>query len=610
MQLNRVSWLWLLPALLLLFWLGARGLNADSFWFDEYWSVYNAGGAHYGPLSPLGIWERVSTQDPWQAPSFFYALAGWGALVGWTEFATRALSLLAGVLAIAWMYRLGRSVISPFGGLAAALLVGGSAYLLFFFHELRTYTLVILFTGMTAWAYWRVARRGGGRRAQAALVIGAALLLYTHYFAALSLGALSLYHLLFVRKDRRWWRVTLLLGTAGLLFLPWLGVLLTGMSSAVEDTLRQASAWTPRQSVQGVLFMFSNGSAVVLLLLLILSIQRRRAALFAWFWLLLLLGALLLINARFGVILEVRYLLPLWPALGLAAALGVERLARRGDGLAVLLLGLWLAAGAWNSLDSASAWTLQNPHWHLPWRELRGELRPHVQDGDELVFLLPDWTWPSYHQLPFEHYLYGLPVRGALLERPENLGDAEYARRAAEIGAGASRFWLAWAAEQPTTHVERFRREHNPALLHCGSLSASPAVSLELYSAGLPDFEQAVFDAEGAITLNSLDAQFMPDRRTLSVTAIWSRHEAVPLSTYSVALHVDDAAGTLVAQQDYGLPDEARACRSIDLPLDGLPAGEYRLYAIVYAWESGARLNGARAGAVGERLLVANFSIP
>ena len=49
------------------------------------------------------------------------------------------------------------------------------------------------------------------------------------------------------------------------------------------------------------------------------SDTRKSVALFAWFWLVGILAALLAVNARFGVILEVRYLFPLWPALALVS---------------------------------------------------------------------------------------------------------------------------------------------------------------------------------------------------------------------------------------------------------------------------------------------------
>ena len=72
----------------------------------------------------------------------------------------------------------------------------------------------MLFAVIILWACWRVALhpRPPGRGARAVLVLGATGLLYAHYFAALLLPALALFHLFFVRKERRWWQPVALLG--------------------------------------------------------------------------------------------------------------------------------------------------------------------------------------------------------------------------------------------------------------------------------------------------------------------------------------------------------------------------------------------------------------
>ncbi|MBZ0290898.1 MAG: hypothetical protein K8I30_24950, partial [Anaerolineae bacterium] len=93
--------------LLLAAWLGARGLNADALWYDEVWSLYYAGGAEIGPISPLESIQRVAEQLQHEKnpPGYYVALNVWGGLVGWSEFAGRALSWLAGMLTVALTYR-------------------------------------------------------------------------------------------------------------------------------------------------------------------------------------------------------------------------------------------------------------------------------------------------------------------------------------------------------------------------------------------------------------------------------------------------------------------------------------------------------------------------
>ena len=98
MPSQRPVWLWLIPLLLLTTWLGARSLDADAIWYDEYRSLFYAGGAEYGPIQLPEVWTRVALYGgAAQVPGYFSLLWGWGALVGWTEFAARSLSLFCGV---------------------------------------------------------------------------------------------------------------------------------------------------------------------------------------------------------------------------------------------------------------------------------------------------------------------------------------------------------------------------------------------------------------------------------------------------------------------------------------------------------------------------------
>jgi len=595
----------------------------DALWVDEYWSIYNAGGAHLGPLSPAEIWTRVATQDPWQSPGYFMLLAGWGSLVGWTAFAARALSLLAGLLAIAWTYRLGHDLVSPLGGLAAAVTMGASAYFLYYFHEVRGYALLVALTPPTLWAYWRLVNQKGGWRTQAVFFLGSLSLFYTHYFGALPLVVMGVYHLLVVKKDRRWWRPFLLMGAAGLLFLPWMGALVSGLTIAVKDTARQLSAWTPRQIVQGTLFMFSNGSIVLVIVLGLYSLRRNPVVIFVWFCLLGLFGLILLVNARLGVVLEARYLLPLWPMLALVVALALERLAQTtARRLIIFILGLWLLAGVWNSIDGESAYTLSNPHWHQPWDILAESLRPRELNGDALLYLLPDWTWPAYHEDVLGYYFNGSPVRTTLLQRPENIGADGFARQEREAVTEAARVWVGYTTNQPTHYIaaaERLLAENG--YLYCGSFSQASPLALDLYGRAnrkgsgvdfrVPENPDVKSD-QPSIRLDFITSQSVIPQRDrqaghLNVTAFWSIDADVAPSTYSVGLHVENLNGQLVAQVDYGLPTEPHVCHSTDIPLSNLPSGDYRLLVAVYAWQTGERL--AVGGGTGDRAEVGVFTL-
>ncbi|MCX9077263.1 MAG: glycosyltransferase family 39 protein, partial [Candidatus Methanoperedens sp.] len=321
-------WLRLIPLLLLTCWLGARGLNADPIWYDEWWSIYHAGGAQYGPLSAAETWTRVAQEDPRNTPGYYFVLQAWGLFMGWTPYAGRALSLFIGVLTTAWIYRLGRDLVSSTMGLGAAVVLGTGAFFTYYLHELRGYTLYALLTTICVWAYWSIITRKATWQAQLVLFLSVVGLLYTHYFASLTVAAIALYHLLFAPKNRLWWRVLLLIGLGGLTFVPWLHVL-SQVIGFFQDT--GASTWfalDTRSAVQIVLFMFSNGSIALLTFFALCGLTApRRSGVLIWFWALAALGIGLVVNHVLQVLLHVRYLMALWPVLALIVGMGTDRLA-------------------------------------------------------------------------------------------------------------------------------------------------------------------------------------------------------------------------------------------------------------------------------------------
>ncbi len=129
----------LLLVIFLLFvaWLGTRGISSEALWFDEVWSYRYAGGAQYGPLSLVQTAEQVVEQSQHERnpPGYYMLLNLWGRIAGWTEYAARVLSLLAGLLAVTWTYRLGYDLAADqdrqtrmIVGIGAAVTLGASAF--------------------------------------------------------------------------------------------------------------------------------------------------------------------------------------------------------------------------------------------------------------------------------------------------------------------------------------------------------------------------------------------------------------------------------------------------------------------------------------------------
>lgn len=608
--------IWLLiPLLLVTTWLGARGLNANPYWLDEVWSVYIAGGAHTGPLSPTDLWSRNANKDPRNAVGYHLLLAGWGAAVGWTPFAARASSLLFGVLAVAWTYRLGRDLASPVAGIGAAAVVGTSAFYIYYLHELRTYSLSVLLTVVILWTYFRsVTNHRPQLRLYVAFVLSVIGILYTYYFGAIIIAVFGLYHLLFVPKTRRWLHIPVLLGIAGLIFLPWFGAMLSGLKISLSDDFLHNKALAPPEVIGNLVYYFSNGVIVFVIVAIVVGL-RQRGTRAAWFFALASVAFVMLANARLQIIEagRERYMLLLWPLLAVLCGIGFAQLWRfPGKRVALPFLGLWMFIGIHTSL--ATDFTRNIPGAQpLPWDAVADFLTARATAEDAVIVHLPigNWVWEVTTS---EYYLHNLPARFTLLESLPGKTAEELRRSESEFVAGASQVWLGLDKSLPPAPVfNDLQQMLNEDYVSCGVVLDLPRMSLALYMQKplQLDSNSAVVNFGDGISLKYVYP--LPDEveNRLGTTLIWAVDKDVPPYTYSVALHVLDASGQLVAQQDYGLPGESLACRQTSIPLDTLPPGEYTLTVAIYRWENGERLTGTVVATreQGDRLPLGMFTV-
>ncbi|NWF68511.1 MAG: hypothetical protein HXY40_05445 [Chloroflexi bacterium] len=611
---------WALAAfLLLLAALGARGLNADAIWTDEWWSLYHAGGAHWGPVSLLETWQRIATQDPWNAPGYYTLLKGWGMLVGWTAFADRAFSLLCGLLAAALAYRTGRALGGArLVGYGAAFFLGASAFFIYYLHELRAYTLYALLVTLTLWLYWRVMYGGGGWRTQTAFFASVAAMLYVHYFAALLAAALGLYHLLFVslRRDMpaktRWLPLALMIG-GGLMFVPWAGVLLDGLGKSSNAAVRQEPLSEAVTMIATLLYAFSSAAvalALVLFAAALWALWRARPdgrlfirLRFAWFVALSALALALALNAYMSVNAHARHFMVLLPPCALLAGFGLHTLARWRFA-PPLLLGLMLVFGVGNSFTDFNDTLFGDENMrffriHLPWNTLADALRENTQPGDVVVFSVPQNSQGVSG--PFEYYMRDLRVPGAIMEWwvREGAPAGEFAAAAANYTRAALRLWLGreTAVAAPGEWLTAFEQVITPRFSACGTALEVDGLRADLY-ARAPQCCHAPADA-AASTLyaygEGLALTFARGERSGSeyeLLLAWLGGNSLPAYQYSVALHVTRVGetGAPLAQADYGVPLERFACHAAAISLAGLAAGSYDVRVIVYDWQTGARL--------------------
>jgi 4-amino-4-deoxy-L-arabinose transferase-like glycosyltransferase len=200
---------------LLAFWLRTYRLDHQSYWIDEAWTVY------FANLTLGELWHLLQTVEimpPLYHPSTIY----WVKLVGDSEYALRFYSVVCGVMAVPFTYRLGKDLGGERLGLLTAFLMTISPYQIWHSQDARMYSMLTASSAMSMWGFVALWRRGGWRW-WLVYVVGTEWAIMTHYHGAVNIGIQGLFLLLTWRRHWRGylaWGGTLLLML--LLYLPWL----------------------------------------------------------------------------------------------------------------------------------------------------------------------------------------------------------------------------------------------------------------------------------------------------------------------------------------------------------------------------------------------------
>ena len=610
---QRPVWLWALLPLVLACALTVPLLNDDAFTGDEPKTLFVAGVLSSGPHTLSGVVDALAVRSPEQALGWPILVFIWGRIAGWSEPAIRILPFLAGMLALALVARAGRDLMSAAVGVIAALLLAGSAFFLTYMFHARAFTTVALCTTLCVWCYWRIALRpeSPGRAAQAGLLLGATGLLYMHYVGSLLLPALGLFHLLFVAKNRRWWRPVILLGLAALAATPQLPVFLVGFGKTVTDEgLHDRALGTAELLTRLIRFMSNEilqpplvlGAAAGLVLLLVLALTtllRLRAGRKAdAIWLVGFVAAttlllLLIINEIVGVVVDnrIRYLMPLWPLSALLAGAGLWRLAGRYRRMVTVLFAVWLALGAWLNLVTGFRYEsgyIRRSDVHTAYREVG----KYVSSADGLIldheagYL--DWQHLYVQMLDVPYVLYirhrDDPLKHVLrlhkahsylwllflaqdTGRMETMADV-LGRVPCERAIDDDRVYAWRAGEAGLWGITLVRHALSP--VHCPD---SPA--------------RLQFDSD--IQLTGPDIRL--EDGMLRLHAGFRSVDDYLLAHYSLAVHIIDVnTDERVAQGDTGIGSGAFVPVSSEIDVSALPPGEYELRVALYDWQTGVRL--------------------
>ncbi len=392
-------------------------LSAESFWFDETYSVWVA-------QHSVGWHIELSTQRIF--PPLYYLLLHFWLRLGSSEFAVRSLSVLIGLGSIGAVYGLARGLFDQRVGLLSALLLTVSPLHIWYSQEARMYILVAAL-GLYSAYFMLLALRGGKPWHWMAYVLSTAMLMNAHYFAVFLVpfqNAYALYMLLRRQVDRttlwHWIAGQVLvaalsvIGLAGIFSAEsgyWWGLLDTWHGApGIADLLGLMFEFSLGTTVQGRLIYWGTLSVFGLCILWgLISALRVRAgavkralataddwrdtdgAVFVLLYLLVPLGTVFFLS-QFRSFWVLRYIFPFLPPYCILVAYGLSRMPLT---FRWTMVGLMVLATLWAVTDIYRDEQKEN------WRAAVQYLSTREEAGD-VILLVDEDIW-----LPFEHYYRG-----------------------------------------------------------------------------------------------------------------------------------------------------------------------------------------------------------
>ena len=541
----------------------------------------------------------------------------------------RYLSLLLGVLCIAWVYRFAADTLERRSALVAAFLTSTSGFVILYFHEIRFYTLILWLALAHAWLYWRLATGArAGWRTWFFFSASASALLYTHSVsAAFFFAGLCGQHLLFAFRLRRWRQIVFAWAFALLTFLPFAPHYLAVATTESTIFVVQARAPSTPELLAQVAQPLVNDLLWLWLPLIVLGggtlWRNRKATIFQLF---VMLAGMFLSVLLFHQLLRLidstrlRYFLFLMPFFAVVCARLVLDW-RRYRLLSLLFLLLW-AAGGYGIYRQAEDWAYAGRNWllqeHPPLHRFTDALQGKTQAQDMFFSFNKSGmiNKPLRRQAgaTADYYLgLMLGIDGAFVSAKltshelreqyrQQVDDSPYLLFAYEKNDKAANF------DEVLVLLQADYRACAPPVVDTDELF----VQRYVYHSLTCDRAYAPIQYDNGITIVDKFADYDKEQKTVRVVTGWQVADKALLEQYSVSLQILNSAWEKKAQApDRYLFDDILKWYVAELSTAALPPGDYRVVVIVYDSVSGQKVSGAdlTSGEVGTILPIHSFSI-
>jgi hypothetical protein len=584
-------WLIVVPIIFLAFLMGVFNLYDGIVSLSEANSLRHLGLFQADSYTITDVVDSIIFLSPQHAPLYFVILNFWHQVFGSDPGIFRLLSVFWGVLTVAMTYRLGITINTPRGGFYASLMVISSWAFMYYIHEIRQYAMVIFISATLFWLYWKIISSKNRIPIQywLGLFLLSAISVYVHYFGILSLMAIGLYHVLFVRKDARWLVVVIVEILAGITFIPWLSIMQSGMNTMPD--LSETSL-SPFAVIYEFLFFHSNGLWFILLALLLIVLWNVRylspSQRYGFMVLAFMMLSIFIVHQVRPILFagRLRYIIIFLPIL--AVNVGIAFIVMgRFQKVGIILLAILFGAGyIFNQSDILYdyAGLDKSP----PFDDVLQQMEDFVGMYEPIVSLSATDDDTNVALQVREYY--GKSVgRRILYYRDRNSVDG-YINGISKAVDDEIGFWLLyWSTQTPLDQVNIYNELRLNGFHDCATFINHDALQLhflmwddvpcEFVTEGNP---RAVYD-NGAI-LSNVHAQANDD--TLDVYVLWNE---VPFEEYGVSLQIFDATGNRVAQDDFVVIEGFHHSK---LPWTDMPSGDYEAQMILYNLDDTSSIGG------------------
>lgn len=542
--------------------------------------------------------RSVASTSPDHVPFYFLTLNLWSKLVGTSIEMLRTLTIYFGLLGIVLGYQFACRLLSRRVGFFVALMMSASAYSIYFMHEIRMYALLPpLIIGLYA-TYWHIvsSRKPLSVFAWVILYAFSTAILYTHHVGIFALGAIGIYHFLFVKKDRRWLTVAGVMILVGLSFSLWLPVFMRGAERKILGDPRDNLAMG--ELIVKIIELYTNQfialSVIWIIAIVAIIRQRTKPTLFLLTIALVPLLGIFVVNFLFNLITVggLRYTIILLPSFALLFGYGMHRLVSwQGSMLALLLV--YIIAGVWfNQTAGFRVYTTQwaraeqyPPIYLITEYVDNNQYMPNPEPLISMTDVEAPRSFVRYYSLTIDNkFLHINPdniltsVRDVLTETLVDLIDFE----------NEPAFWLAYRPEfdlKSHTIYQTILTEYHDS---CGIRESNDNMIIEYYlQKGVPcEVIDATFEVQyehDDILLTHVYS--VMDNQILTLHSIWNRANTESAFPYALSFQIFDTNGEKVAQQDYISPFEPIDKKEFDISV--LDAGIYTLTLTLYDAETG-----------------------